>query len=442
MRIHFTNDSAFRACTAIGTLTFFLASGTAAVAVNPQYYQPPKLIKQGVAQTPTAGNGTVVVQVLVNADGSFKVQKVVRSTNHGDDKAALEMASTATYAPATKAGKKTTAFYTYTLKFVGSAATTSDAGSGGQLAVYNAQVRAGRYADAKTGLTNYLTAHPSDAAASTLLGVADTFLDDYPGAAAAFDKAATVPPQYKTIAARAYAGAAEKAVSSKDSAAALSDAKHAYALSPGVPTLNLLGNAQMINNDFAGAAQSFEQARAQAQSDPKIDAKQRATILANLAAAYANAGAPDKAAALISEIKQLDPANTTAEGALVAYYDKEAQAAVKAGNTAQAADLYEKAAAVSTQFAPLMYTAEAFALLRATKPDFKAAKAAADKALALKPDSAEANFAEGIALADSGKEHQKEAIPYLQKADNLAKAAGNTALAAAVEQNLSKLNGK
>ena len=433
------NDRAVRCGAALGTLVCAFGASVPALALSSQYYVPPKLVKQGTAQSPIAGNGTVIVQVLVNTDGSFKVQKIVRSSNHGDDQAALEMAATAKYSPATKGGRKIQAFYTYTLKFVGSSATLSDSTTSGQLATYNAQVRAGRYADAKTGLSTYLMAHPSDTQASMLLGVADTFLEDYPGAAAAFDKAGTIPSQYRTVAARAYAGAAEKAIAGKDSANAVSDAKHANELSPGVPTLNLLGNAQLIAGDFSGAAQSFEQARAQAQSDSKVDSKQRATILANLASAYAGAGDVDKATALIPEIKQLDPANTNAETAVVATYARQASAAQKAGNIAQAAALYDKAAGFGPQYAATMYTYEAFALLGGAKPDYKAAKAAADKALAVKPDSPEANYAAGLALANSG--NTKDAIPFLQKADAAAKAAGDTALATRVESDLKKING-
>jgi tetratricopeptide (TPR) repeat protein len=123
----------------------------------------------------------------------------------------------------------------------------------------------------------------------------------------------------------------------------------------------------------------------------------------------------------------------------VSYYAKQAQAAQKAGNTAQAVSLYEKGAALGAQWAPLMYTNEAFAYLSAAKPDYKAAKAAADRALAVKPDSAEANYAAGIALANSG--NTKDAIPYLQRADAAAKASGDTSLATRAEQALSKISG-
>src|SRR5262249_5469123 len=155
------------------------------------------------------------------------------------------------------------------------------------------------YSGAKSGLDAYLQAHPNDAQASALLGVADTFLNDFPGAAAAFDKAGTVPAQYKAIEARAYAGAAEKAVAANDGTAAVRAAQKANTLSPGVPTLNLLGTAQLVAGDNAGAARSFDGARTQAADDAKISNKDKATINANLMSAYLGLDQVDKALALL-----------------------------------------------------------------------------------------------------------------------------------------------
>lgn len=423
----------------VGSLALGVACGAIATA-DPatQYYTPPHLIKQGTATTSPAGNGIVVIQVLVNTDGTFKVQRIVKSSNHGDDQAAMEMANSAQYAPATKGDQKIKAFYTYTLKFVGGQTSASDSTSGGTLAQYNAQVRSGKYADAKAGLTTYLQAHPGDQGASALLGVADTFTDDYTGAAAAFDKAGTVPQQYKAVAARAYAGAAEKAITVKDATAAVNAARRANELSPGVATLNLVGNAQIVAGDYAGAARSFESARSQAAGDAKVTSAQKATIVGNLVSAYVNLDQPDKAISLLPEVKQYDPGNTNAEASVVGYYATKAQAAQRAGNTADATAYYEKAAAIGNTYAPLMYTNEAIAYSKAPKPDWKAVKAAADRALALKPDSAEANYIAGIALANDGK--GKDAIPYLQKASATARAAGDKALADNADLALSKLN--
>jgi tetratricopeptide (TPR) repeat protein len=199
----------------------------------------------------------------------------------------------------------------------------------------------------------------------------------------------------------------------------------------------LLGNAQIAAGDSAAAVRSFEQARSLATSDSKMDSKQRATIEANLAAAYVSAGDIDKAQALLPDIKQLDPSNNVAQSRISNYYAGKADAAQKSGDYATAAGLWEKAGAAGGQYAPWMYANEAFAYMQGSKPDWKSAKAAADKALALKPDDAQANLAEGVALAGSGK--KAEAIQYLQKADASAKAAGETSVASQAEQFLKQL---
>ena len=106
-------------------LSPFAASLAAAVALAsaPAYAQyatefvPAKLIKQGATTVPIAGTGIVVVQVQINPDGSHKATKVIRSTNQGDNAAALSIAQGSTYRPARRGTTPVTAFYDFTLKF-------------------------------------------------------------------------------------------------------------------------------------------------------------------------------------------------------------------------------------------------------------------------------------------------------------------------------------
>jgi hypothetical protein len=77
------------------------------------------------------------------------------------------------------------------------------------------------------------------------------------------------------------------------------------------------------------------------------------------------------------------------------------------------------------------------------KPDYKRMQAYADKALALKPNDAQANFAEGIALtAQWASNHddgmKKRASDALGKADQQAKAEGNEALSLQIESFVKK----
>lgn len=425
------------------------ASALAAVAApptppappaSPDYYEPPHLLKQGTATSPISGNGTVVIQVLVNPDGTFKVQKVVKSTNKALEPVALEMAGSAKYAPATKGKKKIVAFYTYTLKFVGNSASSSDPATSGQMATFTNQIRSGKYADAKAGLTAYLEAHPSDVPAATMLGVADTFLDDYSGAAAAFDKVQKIPSQYVPVAARAYGGAAEKALGAKDGAAAMAAAKRAYELSPGVATLNVLGTAQYMSKDYTSAAKSFEDARTQAAASGKFEPKQLATITSNLVSTYVDAGDIDKAVGLLPDIKKYDASNTAGESYVVNYYLTKAKDAQAAKNLPQAAAIYDKAAQVGPTYAVVMYTNEASTLYQVTpKPDYKAVKAAADKALAIAPGDGGANLIAAYALVSDGK--AADAKPYIDKADAAAKSTGDKALADRVAQLTKQLGG-
>jgi len=408
------------AAAAVAVVSYAISS-LPAFGDNLGYYTPPKLVKQGTSTTPVAGDGTVVIQVLVNPDSSFKVQKIIRSSNPEDNQAAMEIANSAKYAPGTKGGKKIPAFYTYRLKFV---VNTKTSAAANPLATYDAEVHAGHYVDARNGLQSYLQSHPDDPQANALLGVAEFFLNNFADSAAAFSKAGTVPSQYATVAANAYAKAAQAAIATKNGAAAVAYATKAKALTPGAPTWNLLGNAELVNNDYPAAIQSFEQARMLSPNDPKLDPKERGTIMANLIAAYADSDQIDKAVALLPEMKQLDPDNMVGISHVVDYYAKKAQAAISAGKTLDAIAAYEKGGSYGGPLAHSMYTNEALLLMRQVRPDWVQVKSVADKALALKPDDARANLAAGVALYN--QRNNDGAVSYLEKAESAAKASGDT----------------
>ena len=194
-------------------MTALLLGFSAAAAAPPavaqtsaSYYFPAKLLKQGKATSPNAGAGTVVVQVAVNPDGTFKVQNVIRSTNPGNNKAALEIAQTSAYKPAHRGDKAIFAYYDFTLKFTKSSVSSVEEDIGGptsgSLSTYTGMIRDGKYSEAKTGLDSYVAAHPSDTEGQGLLGVANTYLKDYPSAVKAFDLAGTLSPKVAPMAAR------------------------------------------------------------------------------------------------------------------------------------------------------------------------------------------------------------------------------------------------
>ena len=426
----------FRGITA--ALCALAACATAALAVETNYYYPPTVKTQGTSTIPIAGAGQVVIQVLVNKDGTFKVQKVLKSSNSGDNQTALDIARHSTYKAARRDNKPLTAFYDFTLKF--SAAKTvssSDQSSDSTSQAMARMLRAGNYAGAKTAATSYLEAHPGDANAQTVLGVADTFSNDYAGAVAAFDKVPTITQNYKNVAQKAYLEYAASQVSAGNGAAAVPAAKRGLDLGASASAYNMLGTAQVVAGQFEPAVPNLERARQLGASD---DPKQRAVVDSNLVAAYLGLDRVDDAKKVAAEAAQLDPASATAANQIVTYYRGKANAALKAGKPLDAAAIYESAAAgAPPKTALTMYWQAAFAYLHASKPDNAKVKAVAEKALAIDKSSPEANYAEAIALANDGK--TKEAIGYLKTAEAAAQANGQADLSARIQKDLKALGG-
>ncbi|MBV9104052.1 MAG: energy transducer TonB [Candidatus Eremiobacteraeota bacterium] len=429
--------SSFIAAFTIAAVAAFAAPRAARAQVG---YVAPKLLKQGTYTSPIAGPGTVIVKVLVNANGSFKVQDIIKSTNHGDDAPALEIARTSKYKPALRGGKPALAFYDFSLKFTGKSVSSEESGSGGDITRYNAMINAGNYAGAKSGLSDYLSAHPGDQQASLALGAADALLKDYAGAVKAFDAAGTIPQKYSALAGLSYAQYATEQSNAKNGTEALASARKAVQLSPNVATYNALGLSALAANDGASAIDAFQRDASLAANDPKATNKMKATIQANLASAYSETGAMDKAKAAAAEAQRLDPNSSAAQTVVANSYVQKAQDLEKDGKFADAAAQWEQAAGAYPSQAVTFYGRAASNYLNLKpNPDAAKAKAAADKALAIAPNDAAANFYAGIALADQGK--SKDALTYLNKADAAAKAANNTTLADAIEKNIKQLSG-
>jgi len=418
-----------------GAALLAAASANGAIA----YFVPAKLVTQGTATSPTLA-GTVVLQVLVKADGSFKVQHIIRSTNHADDAAALEVASSSTYRPATRGAAKLTSYYDFTLKFTSAGVSkTSSGAQAGASDRYLRMIEAGNYTGAQTELKSYLAQHPDDSGAQLDLGIDDTFLNDYVDAAAAFERAGSIPPNYHGLAVKAYNEAAPEVSKSGDNAAALVYAQKAVALDSGLFTYNTLGFVQMSAGDFTSAVISLEKARQLAQADLSVKASDKAQIDGNLSNAYLEAGNPVAALRLANEAKGFDPTSPAAQTAFANYYIQTAKTDVAAGKLDDAVAAYEQAAAVVPAQAAQFYTESSYAYLSAKPPQNDKAKAEADKALALAPDDARANYAAGVALANqTGK--AKDALVYLNKADASAKKAGDSALATQIESVITQLN--
>jgi TonB family protein len=428
------------------------AIGFAAVSdrVCAQYaneYTPPKLIKQGTTSASIAGSGKVVVQVQVNADGSHKAIRVISSTNSGDNAAAMEIAQSSTYHPAHRGSAPITAFYDFTLKFNGKSVATNPSESSGAMpsgslspaaAQVAALIREHQYAQAKSKAQTALLSSPGDQSLLEVYGIAAYDSNDFETAASAFDKVSSIGSQFRSAAAQSFAAAAVKGANDNPTQS-LAYAQKAMSLSPDTNSRFALGVAQLANGDSAAALQSLKAAHQTAMADSKIPVGSKVNMDAELLQAYlANSDTQD-AQGIAAEIKQLDPSSTAGAQAMGVSLIKSGQAAATAKDTATALRDYTQAAALGDP--TISVTANvlaAFAVAQSPKPDYKLMQSYADKALALQPNDAQANFAEGIALTgqwvsshDDGT--KKKAADALARADQQAKAEGNEALALQIE---------
>jgi TonB family protein len=411
-----------------------------------------KLIKQGTTSHDIAGSGTVVVQVQVNADGTHKVVKVLRSTNSGDDAAAMDIAQTSSYRPAHRGSTPVVSFYDFTLRFNGKAVVSTPSEStglpaSGTLSPAASQVaaliRQGQYQQAVSKAQGELLSSPGDDSLRQMLGIAAYDAGDFTTASSAFDKVATIGSQFRPIAARSFAAAAVKEATSNPTQA-LAYAQKAVALDSGPNSRFALGVAQLANNDAAAALESLKAAHDAAISNPKIPVPSKVNIDSELLQAYlANHDTAD-AQAVAAQIKQLDPGSTAGAQAMATSLINSGNAAVEAKDTATAlSDFDQAAAAGDPKLAVTANTLAAFAIARGAKPDYKRMQAYAEKALATDPNNAAANFAEGIALtgqwASSHDDATKtKATAALNKADQQAKADGNDAMALQIETFIKK----
>lgn len=433
---------------AFGAAVSFLLGALPAGAQYATEFSPAKLLKQGTTSLAIAGSGTVIVQVQVNADGSHKAIKVIKTTNSGDNAAALDIAQNSTYRPAHRGTKPVAAFYDFTLKFKGKSVSSSDSqgNTGGEspsklspaAAQVAALIRAKNYTQAKSKAQMALLSAPSDDSLRQMLGIAAFDSGDVTTAAAAFDKVPAVGKQFQPAAAASFAAAAVT-IADQNPTQALAYAQKAVAINPDTNSRFALGTAQLANKQYADAVTTLKAVHDAAMKDPKLPKASKVNIDARLMTAYLAANDSQGATAIANEIKQLDPTSTLPGRVLGNTYLKMGVDAATAQKYDDAFKNYDLAAAQGDPSVAVTANVEAaFLVTKTTKPDYKKMQAYADKAIALKPDDAQANFAEGIALtgewaqshSDSDK---KKALDALNHADELAKKAGNEALALSIE---------
>lgn len=418
-------------------------AGLLALPASAQYaneYAPPKLIAQAKTSHPIAGTGTVIVQVQVNANGTHKAVKIIKSTNSGDNAAAMDIANRSTYRVARRGKTPVTAFYDFTLKFKGksvasSVESSSAASAGGTAGQIDRMIQAHNYAGAKAAAEAALAKSPNDPTLNSELGAANYFLSDYPGAAAAFDKVPTPTKEFADVAAQSYVMAAGKLASTNPSQAVAYGQK-GVALKANGGAYYALGVAQMNANDAAAAVTNLKKARDLAFADAKTSVKDRVTIDSALYSAQSAAKDEAGAAATAAEIKKLDPTSDIASVSAANKYMTQGNTAAQAGKHDEAIAAYLQAAqAGGSKAAVTAYTAAAFEESKLDKPDYAKMKSYADKALAAGPNDPQALYAEGVALygqyANGGKVDnamKQKALDTLNKAKAAAQSSGNIAL--------------
>ncbi len=407
----------------------------------------PRIEHMGTHATPTTGNGTVRLQVQINANGSHAVTRILSSTNHADDQAAKEVAQSSTYVRATCSGRPVTWFYDPTFHFSGSGVSSGGGSTGGASGTNRIEgmIRTGRYDEAKSAAQQALTSHPNDPAVLRLLGVADYYSHDYDDAADAFSRAGNPGRLYSAVAAQSYASAAVH-LSQTQPQKALAYAQKAVALDHGANSRFALGVAQAGNKEYSAAIATLQGVHATLLADPHSDAQQQYAIDQQLLSAYVGAGELTQAQPTIDEMHRLQPSNNAPFDTIGSVYLNSCQAAMNAKNYAQAIPLCQKAAALPDSRIQLVaYIDMGYAEANMTTPDTAQLKADADKALAIDANDPRANFLEGMALVEQyGASHsvstKQQALVYLNKADAEAKAAGDTALAQNIEHILTQLN--
>ena len=436
-----------RMVTASGITLFVGASALPVQAALATDYQAPKLAHMGKTTIAIAGSGKVIVKVLVKANGSFQVMNVIKSTNPGDNAAALDLAKHSAYHVALRGGKPTTAFYDFTLNFNGKSYASDESGGAGssassdgsgiktnsQTSAIAKMLRSGNYTGAKAAAATYLAAHPGDMLVQSYLGLSNAFLGDDVAAAQAFDQASSIPKQYQSLAAQTYALAAIK-LQTTNATQALAYAQKSMSMHPDGNAYFALGVTQLANNDAATAITNLKKARDLASADPKTTTKEKVAIDSELLQAYTQTSDTADAQSIAAEIKQLDPTSNAAQRVIAQAAYTQADALAKAGKYADSVKQWEIGAQADPESAVTGYSQAALVLGRMDKPDFKAMSAEADKAIAAKADDPLANYAKGVALVNMGDPASRASgITFLNKADTEAKAANMIGLSLTIE---------
>ena len=146
------------------------------------------------------------------------------------------------------------------------------------IATMLAEIRAGKYDQAKSDLGTYLQTNPNDTQAYMLLGVANAFGGDSAAASAAFAKAGTIPEQYRMLALQSYEKYANAALGDKNYSGAIDAANAAIALNPqSLQGYYVRGQANLGTQNYTTAIADLQKAHAIAVT-AKSDDQSMATL--------------------------------------------------------------------------------------------------------------------------------------------------------------------
>jgi hypothetical protein len=426
------------------------ATATPALAQYANQFTPARVSKQGTTTHNIAGSGTVEVKVQVNADGSHKVIGVLHSTNPGDNAAALDLAQSASYTPAHRGATAVPSFYDYQLKFNGKAVVQSEeeqaisSQSGGvDTASIDALVRAGKYKDAIAKANAALLSSPGNPAVLQLLGIAQFYDNDFVDSATTFSRVPDIKKPFQPIAAQAYATGAVR-ISQSNPSQSLDWSRKAVALAPDATSRFSLGVAQLANKQYADAVATLKAVHDQLGNDPKAKAA-KLNIDQELLQAYLANNDQAGAATIAAEMKSLDPSGPGPAKAMAQHYLQAGSDAMQTSDYATALKDFDLAASAgSATDAVTANTFAAFAIMKMDKPDYVKAKDYATKAVTGGPQDPQANYALGIAdvgIYNTSKkaDDKTQALTYLKKSDELAKAAGNEGLALQIETQIKNI---
>ncbi|MBV8281639.1 MAG: TonB family protein, partial [Candidatus Eremiobacteraeota bacterium] len=383
--------------------------------------------------------GTVLVKVLVQANGKATSFTVFKSSGHKDlDDAVLAAVKASSYNPAMSQGKPTLAYldvtYRFTLQGLAEeegntsgfeaklAANPNDAAARKSLAI--TLINKHDYEKAEEVLVKGTQLDPKNASFWSLLGFAyysdgvqNKKDDRYKQAAEAYDHALALQANPETAdvrnAAAAYGEYAFTLLESQQAGAALPYAQKAAKLDPTQVQYQIeLGEALQGTGDNAGALAAFKNAQS-------LDDKKSANVTARI---YADIGISQLALpgheadgiASINQAEKIAPQSPVAYQALASYY-------IRKGDFDAALGPLNQLAAVSPNDPQVQID---IGDIYVQKKDYPKAKAAYDKALAMSPNNGNALFGSAQIAAAQGD------LPGTQAALNKAVAAApnNTAV--------------